>query len=1034
MEKYRRFKIYENNINNNPSNTNSSVQNKNQIKNTNLDGKSSVYFRKYKYSNINHSKKIQKEYNEAKNKDDIQSQNKIIDKFTINNNKSNHNTINNNPKENNFNKKFIYNFGNNLTNKENDKKLLMNSFQKNNIFKPKNDINKERQERQQLSTNLNRYSIKYNNNSNKLNKSIEKKNIDKNINNTLKNNPNKDLLINNSYSKKNSINIKKPSTQIDDNKINDINQINAPNNKQIRTITSNEKYTNYFRLSNKYHPFPNNKDQSNLKLPETGIKESKIEKGKEKLNEIELPENFLCTKCQESAEIKLNSDSLTININCKNGHNIKNIPINDFIKKNDTLKNEYISCFSCKRNFDKKLLFYCSCGLIICKNCIRNKLHNTHNQIPFIQKNYFCPLHKKTFVSFCKMCNKNICIDCIKEHKKHENNIIYFRNIIPKDRDVRIYKNELEKIKMSKEKFNKDLDQFLEIFKEKRNEFNKKVDNYIKVQSDIIDKINNKEILNYESICNVNNLNFEKNNLFDNYLKIGNNFNKKGKIIINLLSPEDNEKPKYEMQKKIKNFEIIGNKNIDKKYEISKEIDINLINEDIHEGKNNFNIICPNINNLFINNSMGVGHKNKINNEQVQKSNESLDKTKKINNDKKNKDDLIKESLKVNGNKLEAEKSKEIIRKIPKKFEVIQKIENCNKMLEKKDDRCITSFTLLKNNRIVITFKGGIIKFYEFTKINDEILLIELIRLEEDEYCFNYAIELQDRNVAACSEDGTVKIIKLFFDEKRENIDEKVKIIQIINEMNNDPIYTIKELENQNLVLGCWKNILVYQKASEYELINKIKINEYTFSILEISPNEIIASHSESKTLTGHNFRNYKFYSIKDIESNENCNILCKYNNQRDIIFVAFDKGINIVSIVKKILIKKIILNEIISSLCPIEMKVDLGGENKTIWGLMLGAKRKIFGEKVNYAYSMLQIGFNLNEKDEGILTDDGKKDIEYKIISRKDRIHYYDITNLQNSLWEKNKDSLKILENKDEQWIFSSGNEDKLIKIWKFK
>ena len=219
MEKYRKLRIYENNINNNPSNTNSSLQNKNPIKNANLDGKSSIYIRKYKNSNINHSKKIQKEYNEAKNKDDIQSQNKIIDKFTINNNKSNHNTINNNPKVNNFNKKFIYNFGNNLTIKENDKKLLMNSLQKNNIFKPKNDINKERQERQQLSTNLNRYSIKYNNNSNKLNKSIEKKNIDKNINNTLKNNPNKDLLINNSYSKKNSINIKKPSTQIDDNKI-----------------------------------------------------------------------------------------------------------------------------------------------------------------------------------------------------------------------------------------------------------------------------------------------------------------------------------------------------------------------------------------------------------------------------------------------------------------------------------------------------------------------------------------------------------------------------------------------------------------------------------------------------------------------------------------------------------------------------------------------------------------------------------------------------------------------------------------------
>ena len=58
-------------------------------------------------------------------------------------------------------------------------------------------------------------------------------------------------------------------------------------------------------------------------------------------------------------------------------------------------------------------------------------------------------------------------------------------------------------------------------------------------------------------------------------------------------------------------------------------------------------------------------------------------------------------------------------------------------------------------------------------------------------------------------------------------------------------------------------------------------------------------------------------------------------------------------------LVKNIVLNEIISSLCPIEMNVDIGDGNKKIWGLMLGAKRKIFGEKVNFAYSMLQVGFN---------------------------------------------------------------------------
>ena len=882
--------------------------------------------------------------------------------------------------------------------------MLTNSLKKNNLFNPKIDNDKEGG---RISNTQNKDSIKYNNNSNNLYNNVYKTSIDKVdkvINSALKNIKNKDLLNNNSSSKKNSNNIKRPFTQNVDNKI--INQINVPINNCINTISNNVKLTNYFKLSDKYQTIVRNKAPLNLKFPEKDVKETKIEKDKLNKIEISLPETFLCFNCKENAEISLNPDSLTINLNCKNGHNIQNVPINDFMKKNDSMKNENILCFTCKKNYDKKFLFYCSCDSIICSNCIRNKLHNTHTQISFVQKNYFCPLHKKTFASFCKNCNKNICSDCINEHKNHEENIIYFKNIIPKKKDVKIYKNELEKIKISKEKFNKDLDEFIEIFKEKRNELNKKVDNFIKVQNEIIDKINNKETLNYENICNFNNLNFNKN-LFDNYLKIGKNFNKKGKTIINLLSQEDNEIQNYKIQNEIKKFEIIGNKNAHKKFDIRKEIDINFVNENIHNEKNNFNIICKNINNLFINNSMGAGQKNKI---------------------------KINEKAEINGNKINKEKPKEKNKIILTKFEVIQKIENCDKLLDKKDDRCITSFALLKNNRIVITFKGGIIKFYEFTKINEEILLIELARLEEDEYCFNYAIELQDRNVAACSEDGTVKIMKLFFDEKKENIEEKIKIIQIINEMNKDPIYIIKELENQNLVLGCWKNILVYQKASEYELINKIKINEYTFSILEISPNEIIASHSESKTLTGHNFENYKFYSIKNIESNENTNIICKYNNKRDIIFVAFDNGINIVSIVKKILIKKIILNEIISSLCPIEMEVYLGEENKKIWGLMLGAKRKIFGEKVNYAYSLLQIGFNLNEKDEGILTDDGKKDIEYKIISRKDRIHYYDITNLQNSLWDKNKDSLKIMENKDEQWIFSSGNEDKLIKIWKFK
>ena len=372
---------------------------------------------------------------------------------------------------------------------------------------------------------------------------------------------------------------------------------------------------------------------------------------------------------------------------------------------------------------------------------------------------------------------------------------------------------------------------------------------------------------------------------------------------------------------------------------------------------------------------------------------------------------------------------------------MLDKIETCKSKLDNRDERCITSFAILRNNRILITFKGGIIKIYELEKNNNspsdinnpnEIQLKEILRLEEDEYCFNYGIEFKNGNLGVCSEDGTVKIIKLFFDEK-PNSKEKYKIIQRIEEKNQDPIYTMKELTNENFVLGCWKNILVYQKADEYELINKIFIGDYTFSIIELSPNEIISSHTETKTLTVHNFNNYDTYTINNIESNENNNIICKYNNKNDIIFVAYNNGVNIVSIINKCLLKKIELNEIISGLCPMEMTLSTGdGKTKKIFGLICGAKRQIYGENVNFAYSFLQMGFNINKVDKGEINAKDDKDIKFEIISRKDRIHYYDVNNIINTIFCKNNDTLKINENKNEQWIFSSGNEDKKLRIWK--
>jgi len=106
-------------------------------------------------------------------------------------------------------------------------------------------------------------------------------------------------------------------------------------------------------------------------------------------------------------------------------------------------------------------------------------------------------------------------------------------------------------------------------------------------------------------------------------------------------------------------------------------------------------------------------HKSKQ--EKVQNQSQKLKGLKNVDNNSNNQEEEKKENIIPNGNTKSKVKTKDQ-KKIAKKFEVIQKIENCEKKFEKNEERCITCFTLLQNNRIVITFKGGIIKFFEFTK------------------------------------------------------------------------------------------------------------------------------------------------------------------------------------------------------------------------------------------------------------------------------------------------------------------------------
>ena len=97
---------------------------------------------------------------------------------------------------------------------------------------------------------------------------------------------------------------------------------------------------------------------------------------------------IICQTCKEN--IKMDIKEFKINLyECKNGHKIENILLNEF---EETQKIE----------LDK----------IICDECKKNNKSKSYN------KYYICEKHNNYYTSFCEDYKKNICSLC-NEHEKH---------------------------------------------------------------------------------------------------------------------------------------------------------------------------------------------------------------------------------------------------------------------------------------------------------------------------------------------------------------------------------------------------------------------------------------------------------------------------------------------------------------------------------------------------------------------------------------------------------------------------------------
>ena len=330
------------------------------------------------------------------------------------------------------------------------------------------------------------------------------------------------------------------------------------------------------------------------------------------------------------------------------------------------------------------------------------------------------------------------------------------------------------------------------------------------------------------------------------------------------------------------------------------------------------------------------------------------------------------------------------------KIQGLIKINNLKMLQEIKCDTCITSFTILKNLNLLTTFKGGHAKIYKYEDNNNkQIKYNEIISIDENEYCFNYGIELFNENIALCSQDSTIKIIKLNYKDKN------YKTIQKIENSDKEPIFIIKQLNNNDLICSTWNSIILYQYLgnSKYEFITKYIIKDRTFSILEIKPNIIVSTQCYSNTIKFIDVTRFEEISeITDIESNEYPNILCKMKiKNKEIICVGNNNGFSVVDLESEKIIGNANLSDQTTSLISFR-------DNSVLIGSKSSNKNRTV-----FKFYFVNVLLKLNKK--------GK--IKTEAVSIFEPIHYYDIN------------SLKLLNIDDRDILISSGNEDKSIKIW---
>ena len=172
-------------------------------------------------------------------------------------------------------------------------------------------------------------------------------------------------------------------------------------------------------------------DINNINILANNIIEINNNINKINKNNIVKSKYVICPECKEKIRIKINDYKIKL-YNCKNGHNIDNILLEEYENTQEIDISE-IKCKNCNINniinsFDNDFYVCNTCKKNICPLCI--SFHNkNHSIINYENKEYICEKHNKFYIKYCNSCKINICLYCDNMHNTHE--IISYENIFP---------------------------------------------------------------------------------------------------------------------------------------------------------------------------------------------------------------------------------------------------------------------------------------------------------------------------------------------------------------------------------------------------------------------------------------------------------------------------------------------------------------------------------------------------------------------------------------------------------------------------